>query len=384
MPQSHGFSAWIVVDDTPVNEFDVRVGADDTVSSWISSEVGKNFSIHWSNLSFPGPTGGRVLVDGHNCDGQILARKRRPTSTVMSGYNEGVDSVRGFVFSKVDVIDDDDAAFLETDADPSLGTIELEIWKVELVETSDGVAGPSIWTDTMAVPAAKKIHERSKKGITQQVGFADSVKREPVKVVSCQWTERVVTFSFKYRPLDLLRANGIAAPLPLAESHPEGSAMGASDEEDSDADEARLLERRLSAIRAKRASKTPAKKRDSLALKSEYEYEEDVGSPSLRPQKRMKLEDLQQQTSVLGPSNTLTPIKTETRPAFIDLTQPRKRMDLNLNLQQQSPIPMWGNTTTPIKTEAKPEFIDLTQPRKRIKKENRAVPGKVEVIDLTL
>ncbi|KAK7005966.1 hypothetical protein R3P38DRAFT_2647671 [Favolaschia claudopus] len=254
----------------------------------------------------------------------------------MSGFNAGVGSVRGFVFSKVDVIDDDDdATSLDTDADPSLGTIELEIWKVEQVEASaNSVAGPSTWTDTAAVPAAKKIHERSKKGITQQVGFADSVKREPVKVVSCQWTERIVTFSFKYRPLDLLRANGTVPPLPLqdkgkqkAESHLECSGMGASDdddEEDSDAGEARLLERRLSEIRAKRASKTPAKKRDSLALKSEYE--EDVGSPSLRPQKRMKLEDLQQQTS----------------------------------------------------------FIDLTQPRKRIKKENRAVPAKVEVIDLTL
>ncbi|KAF7357813.1 hypothetical protein MVEN_00827300 [Mycena venus] len=289
MPQSHGFSAWITIEGTKVLEFDVRT-VNKTVTCWIPSEVGKKFSIYWSNLSVPGMTGGRVLMDGHNCDGQILARKRRPTSTFMSGINEATTSVRPFVFGTLDITDDE--AVPVSNPDEALGTIDLEIWKVE---TSD--AGPSTWTGT-AAPVPQKIQERSKKAVTQQIGFGDSVDRQPVKVLSCKWTERIVTFSFKYRPLDLLRADGIAPPV-----RDKGKRRAMSDEDDSDAEEARMLENRLSEIRAKRTLKNPKKRK----FKSEDDDEAELIDLT-RPKKRIKYEDVM--------------VKTE----LIDLTQPKKRI----------------------------------------------------------
>ncbi|KAJ7467181.1 hypothetical protein FB451DRAFT_407725 [Mycena latifolia] len=279
MPQSDGFSSWITIDGVKASEFDARAGvAAKTVTCWIPSEVGKNFAIHWSNLSVPGLTGGRVLVDGHNCDGQLLAREKRPTSTSMAGVNETTTSLRPFVFASLDVTDD--ATVLESHPDDRIGTIDLEIWKVKRDD-----AGPLTWAGMAAPPPPKKVHERSKKGATQQISFCDPVFREPAKVVPCKWTERIVTFSFKYRPLDLLRANGIAPPLrdkgKRKASSPE---CALSDEDDSDAEEARRLELRLSEIRAKQAQKNPKKRK--------IKAEDDSDLIDLtRPKKRIKIEE---------------------------------------------------------------------------------------------
>jgi hypothetical protein len=161
-------------------------GADSLNEHWPSINQGiQKFSVNWSNLSVPGMTGGRVLVNGNDCDGQILARKQRPTSTFMNGMNETTTSVRPFVFRSLDMAGSHRFIYLgrppsglthlhvllEDDADPDsipdqgLGSIVLEIWKVE-----KNSAGPSMWAN-MPAPALKKIQERSKKAITQQIGF---------------------------------------------------------------------------------------------------------------------------------------------------------------------------------------------------------------------
>ncbi|KAJ7782349.1 hypothetical protein DFH07DRAFT_790351 [Mycena maculata] len=275
MPQSNGFSAWVSIEGVKAEEFDVQT-VDKTTTCWIPSEVGKRFSVHWSNLAVPGMTGGRVLVDGNNCDGQILARAQRPTSTSMAGINE-ITSVRPFVFSSLDVADDD--AVLESDSHERLGMIELEIWKVKRND-----ADPSTWTGVPA-PLPKSVHERSKKAVSQQISFCDPVPRQPVKVVSCRWTNRIVKFSFLYRPLDLLRANGIAPSLRDKGKRKAASPeCGLSDDDDSDAEEARLLETRLSEIRAKRANKNPRKRK----IKAE---DESAFIDLTRPRKKIKLED---------------------------------------------------------------------------------------------
>ncbi|KAJ7661652.1 hypothetical protein B0H17DRAFT_1212208 [Mycena rosella] len=273
MPKSHGFSAWIAIDGVKASEFDVQT-AGKTATCWIPSEVGKKFSVHWSNLSVAGMTGGRVLVDGNDCDGQILARETRPTSTSMAGINETTTSVRPFIFSSLDMTDDD--SVLECNPAEKLGTIDLEIWRVRRVDDA------STWHGR-AAPPPKKIHERAKKAATQQISFCEPVFREPAKVVRCKWTERIITFSFKYRPLESLRANGTAPPL---RDKRKRKASPECDEEDSDAEEARLLETRLSEIRAKQAQKTPKN------LKRKIKAEDDTDIIDLtRPKKRIKIED---------------------------------------------------------------------------------------------
>jgi hypothetical protein len=101
----------------------------------------------------------------------------------MSGINETTTSVRPFMFGSLNVTGShlficrttsrhltfpnslDDDAVPESNPGEGLGTIDLEIWKVEKND-----AGPSTWA-AMAAPAPKKIHERAKKAVTQQIGF---------------------------------------------------------------------------------------------------------------------------------------------------------------------------------------------------------------------
>ncbi|KAJ7019996.1 hypothetical protein C8F04DRAFT_1051258 [Mycena alexandri] len=278
MPDKDGFSAWITTEGVKAEEFDVQTAESSKMATcWIPSEGGKKFSVHWSNLSVPGLTGGRVLVDGNNCDGQILAQKRRPTSTAMGGMNETTTSVRPFVFGALDITDDETVADLAY-PDEGLGTIDLEIWRVDKND-----AGPSTWRN-LAIPAPKKIHERSKKAVTQRIGFSDSVDRPPAKVVSCRWTERLVTFSFKYRQLDLLRADGIAPPLRKGKRKaPPIPDCVLSDEDGLNSEEARL-EAALRQLRDKRALKNSKKRK----IKEEDEAELiDLA----RRKKRIKLED---------------------------------------------------------------------------------------------
>ncbi|KAJ7091960.1 hypothetical protein B0H15DRAFT_182093 [Mycena belliarum] len=322
MPAHAGFSAWLTIDGVKTPEFSVRT-AEQTVSCWIAAEVGKNFSVHWANVSVPGMTGGRVLVDGNNCDGQILAREKRPTSTSMAGFNETTTSVRPFVFAPLELTDDD--AALEAVPDERIGTIDVEIWKVR----SDGF-GASVWAGLPAPPPLKRTHERAKTAANQQIAFCDPVYRQPAEVAGCKWTQKIVTFSFKYRSLDLLRANGIAPPLRdkgKRKASPECLVSGDS-EADSDAEEARLLETRLSEIRAKQAQKNLRKRR----LKAEDEGT--VIDLTPRPRKRIKLED------------------SDKKPLFcpkdlIDLTQPAK----SVKLEERTPF---------FSSMGDSEIIDLT------------------------
>ncbi|KAJ7282753.1 hypothetical protein C8J57DRAFT_50958 [Mycena rebaudengoi] len=277
MPDSQGFSAWISIDGVRSSEFDVQDSdSSRTVSCWIPSEVGKKFSVHWSNLSVSGPTGGRVLVDGNNCHGQVLARPGRPTSTRMDGINQSPTSLLPFLFTALNLTDDD--VVLEDNLDDRLGTIVLEIYKVEMSK-----AGPSKWSD-LAPPPPKQLHERSsKKAATQQISFCPPVARQPAKVAACKWRERIVTFLFKYRPLDLLRANGIAPP-PSNWGKRKASPECKSDHDDSDAEEARILEDRLNEIKAKRAEKKIKKRK--------FKEEENVDPIDFaQPTKRTKREE---------------------------------------------------------------------------------------------
>ncbi|KAJ7354660.1 hypothetical protein DFH08DRAFT_738811 [Mycena albidolilacea] len=255
MLQAKGFDAWVTIDGVEAPEYNVEVSENQQeVNCWIPSEVGKKFVVHWTNNSVPGLTGGGVQVDGHKCGFEAIASETRPISLFMDGIAEAETQTRPFVFTPLELTDDD--AYLESALHPQLGLIKLEIWRVDI--------GGGIAPSTIAVPAAQKVHERAKKGMNQHVQFGDAIQHAQVQSAQIRRVGMgpLVTFSFKYRSLELLRANGIAPPPERAQkrkaSEPPQTESASTDQEaGSDAQEAARLRQRLDTLTSKRAKKNP-------------------------------------------------------------------------------------------------------------------------------
>ncbi|KAK7005974.1 hypothetical protein R3P38DRAFT_3214909 [Favolaschia claudopus] len=213
----HGFSAWVCIDGirrdgngTP--EYDIEVSeADKTVTCWIASELGKNFSVHWKTSTYQGDTGGYVKMDGVSCAGKILRAHPLPRDTYKEGVKEG-QTLRRFAFSSLSLTDDDAYLGAPSQTLPDLGVIDLDIYPIR-VNGSKRRA-----TTQQTNLATLKVHERSKKAVTQQVTLTKAeYLSKPSSYSDVTLTgPAFVKFRFKYRPMDVLRANGIAPQAPKA------------------------------------------------------------------------------------------------------------------------------------------------------------------------
>ncbi|KAJ7761020.1 hypothetical protein B0H16DRAFT_1884456 [Mycena metata] len=259
MLQSKDFSAWIAIEGVEVPEYGVEISENQQdITCWIPSEVGKKFSVNWTNVSAPGLTGGGVQVDGIKCGFEAMAAEMRPISAFMDGIAETDTKTRPFEFAPLELTDDD--SYLDSSSHPHLGLIKLEIWRVDVT----GGYAPSV----VAVPAAQKVHERAKKAMNQQIKFGAAVEHAQVQSAQIRRVGLgpLVTFSFKYRSLDVLKANGIVPPTPRPEKRkatgsPEPASNdnepAPSDDADADAAEAAKIEERLATLTAKRVKPNP-------------------------------------------------------------------------------------------------------------------------------
>ncbi|KAJ7121333.1 hypothetical protein C8R43DRAFT_1033883 [Mycena crocata] len=265
MPQSAEFSAWVTIEGVVAPEYNVEASEDlKDLTCWIPSEVGQKFAVHWTNVAAPGLTGGGVQVDGHKCGFEAIAADIRPFSAFMDGIAETSTKTRPFVFSPLELTDDD--AYLESASHPHLGLIKLEIWRVDV--------GGGIAPSAVAVPSSQKVHERSKKGMNHQITFGAAVEHSQVQSAQIRriGSGPLVTFSFRYRSLDLLKANGIAP----ASERPEKRKASASPEpegEANDAEEAARIRERLEILTAKRAKKIKKESSTTEALPQRIKLE---------------------------------------------------------------------------------------------------------------
>ncbi|KAJ7879592.1 hypothetical protein B0H14DRAFT_3858440 [Mycena olivaceomarginata] len=208
------FSAWVCIDGEKAPEYDVKISEDGrTVTCWIASELGKEFSVHWTNSSFAGCTAGQVRMDGAECGGKVIYGNVLPFTAVLNGFTDGA-TLRKFMFSSLGLTDDD--AYLGGAALPDLGVIELYIFPAALAVAPPVGAGPAL--------SALKVHERSKKAVTQQItlGQTEQLAAPMAVFTAAPVGPNIVKFLFKYRPIDILRANGIA-PQPARAQPPPAS-----------------------------------------------------------------------------------------------------------------------------------------------------------------
>ncbi|KAJ7121339.1 hypothetical protein C8R43DRAFT_78095 [Mycena crocata] len=288
MPKYKDFSAWITIDgreaETP--EYDIQVSENEKmVTCWIGSELGKKFTVHWKNSSYyDSDTSGHVKMDGVACGGLLMYRSAAPVLAHLTGVSDGT-AIRPFIFSSLSITDDD--AFLGGSSHQELGVIELHIYPSR-IESRDVSA-------TILSLSELKVHERSKKAVTQQItlGNAELLPQRETFVRSQRIGPDLVKFLFKYRPMDVLRANGIAPP--LARDERKGSAEPelepASTPDDlADAEEARILREKLAALEAKRIKKEKGKKPPRVKRELSSSSGPIIDLTEDRPSKRVKRE----------------------------------------------------------------------------------------------
>ncbi|KAJ7713467.1 hypothetical protein B0H14DRAFT_3016448 [Mycena olivaceomarginata] len=226
--------------------------------AWVSIdgvEAPENSLYTGENTSYNCDTSGLVYMDGNLCGGKIIYARDLPFTVFKDGVRLDAISIKPFMFSSLEITDDDATVLfqpiLSGPSHQQLGLVELKIQPVKVIESE---------TTSYSPPSLSHIvvHERSKKAVTQQITLGEPAVTMPRAFISTETTgPELVKFSFKYCPLDILRANGIA-PLPpqlKRKASAEPPRAQTPDDDDADAEEEKMLRERLNALEAKRLKK---------------------------------------------------------------------------------------------------------------------------------
>ncbi|THU89703.1 hypothetical protein K435DRAFT_841704 [Dendrothele bispora CBS 962.96] len=275
------FSAWVAVDDLPLQEYDIKI-KDSEITCWIPSEVGKNFTVKWETRTNDCVVTD-VYLDGKFAGGGIIEAGFGDSEDGISGIYTSPTSQKPFLFSRLDLTDDD--AYLDTNH-TQIGEIKVLFFEgvIEVIEADSVGFAPGSFKEL------GKVHERSKKAIDHQIGLGTEEQAPYQKTSRCRCLRTLATMIFRYRPIDILRANGLAPPAPQP---PAGSQVGekrpappedaidltmSDDETDQDdEEEVAALEARLAAIRNKRRR---------MKVKSEPGVKTEPGSASIRKERK--------------------------------------------------------------------------------------------------
>ncbi|KAJ7049713.1 hypothetical protein C8F01DRAFT_725786 [Mycena amicta] len=223
MVHSQGFSACIMIEGKPVVEYGVKKTKSDDgkthiVTCHIASELGKKFSVNWTNESYRKHTRthGNVKMDGLRCAGNTIHKDELPCTKKWKGVHcDDGESFRHFQFSALTLTDDETTSSLNS---RELGVIELAMYPAKYsAKAKKTPSKPIAGTEKNDLPQII-MYEREKKGLTQQVSLAPPKLMVPLTLAAKPQTSKhahrigpdVVRFRFVYRPLDVLRADGIA------------------------------------------------------------------------------------------------------------------------------------------------------------------------------
>jgi len=247
--------AWISTDGISNECFAIEQPTNNSVACWIASETGKKFAVNWFNASRAFPIQGVVSIDGTVCDNHVMLDYLYPDKPSAVGVSHARTSdytQRDFMFSTIEVTDDDE--YLYTLGQTyNFGTITLDLWRLHV---TDVVRKTMQHQYGSPVLESQIVHERSKKAGTHHVKYGEEY-HSPSPVVDMVTSRKVdqvpfASFTFRYRPLAMLMANGIV-PRPSNFSYNWSNASPNSravDNDESAAAEIRRLESRLNSLRS--------------------------------------------------------------------------------------------------------------------------------------
>ncbi|KAI5998711.1 hypothetical protein EDD15DRAFT_188759 [Pisolithus albus] len=243
------FSARVVVEREKLKEYEVTVDSSGTQATcWIGSEVGKNFSVKWRRHSISGlASQGIVTVDGIGCSSDKLFPGDNKHTASCSGMVYGTTK-RDLMFCDLQLSDDE--ALLGKSVSSHLGEITLCIsfgsfhWERRRGER----------TGSPLTSHANTYHEKSVKKLTSHcVGFGPERQRD---LPPMHWKFRPnqdppLKFIFKYRPIGILQANGIAPrPAPVVATAVSDDPSGTQKSQRGVLERIALLENELKRLRS--------------------------------------------------------------------------------------------------------------------------------------
>ncbi|KAF9037665.1 hypothetical protein BJ165DRAFT_1614558 [Panaeolus papilionaceus] len=183
MPSFGTFSAWIETDEGKLDEFSVEYSPIKKMATcWVASQEGKTFKIMSQIFAPQFPVCVRAQIDGTKTPHCNIQPSTQCEMVAFNGFRTSVNTCRLFQFAKYRLLEDEDTG--GASLSPGVGDLTVEIHRVELGEP------------VLGSPVATREQSRAK--FTRRITYE----------------ERVATFIFKYRPLDVLRADGIAPCAP--------------------------------------------------------------------------------------------------------------------------------------------------------------------------
>ncbi|EIN09712.1 hypothetical protein PUNSTDRAFT_125812 [Punctularia strigosozonata HHB-11173 SS5] len=256
MPTYKEFTACIVDSEGhPLPEFAVETKGNE-VTCWIPSEAGKTFGVQWKDDVRSTDTRGTVLLDGTGRTSRGIQRRTGLNATRCDGIYTSSVTYQRFQFAPME-LSDDDSLLYQSDALTQLGEIQLEIDRVVVL------GHKAFHSSDVKLPSDGKVHERCKKLGGHRIKLVGEEKVAPTGVIQVKGIGGgpCVKFVFRYRPLDLLKAQGIAPyekksgqkRPPVQEPEHEANVKAEDpDLELVDDDEIEKLENRLKALREKK------------------------------------------------------------------------------------------------------------------------------------
>ncbi|KDR76118.1 hypothetical protein GALMADRAFT_139861 [Galerina marginata CBS 339.88] len=206
---------WISVGGKEVEHFGMEIKeSTKEISCWIPSEAGQKFCAGIQRTTAEFASAVDLHLDGHCCySGTIpLTSLNRPYS--ISYAIVSPTESRNFKFGSLETTDDD--TYLESpDSVRSIGEIKLVLHKATYL---NGNAKE----DFFSPPETKKVHERSMKALSHQINYGEIKRLDKVPHIGLVKRREVLgTFIFRYRPLAMLQANGIAPRDPSSSPMPQ-------------------------------------------------------------------------------------------------------------------------------------------------------------------
>ncbi|KIK61994.1 hypothetical protein GYMLUDRAFT_42423 [Collybiopsis luxurians FD-317 M1] len=209
------FGAWITVDGEALEEFKIESDiAQRRVSCYIASVEGKSFQIHWCDREFKSATRGRVSIDGRSMGGKII-HSSETSSVTKKGFRTGSDKRVPFIFSKLNLTDEDEGISYLSPEKP--GEINIVIIRVRTKGVKD-------YQRDHTPPLTRIYNEKKLKGSAHNTTFGNPIadSRRILYHETEPYGDPVAHFCFRYMPTDLLRANDIAPYPPRERRFPTG------------------------------------------------------------------------------------------------------------------------------------------------------------------
>ncbi|KAK7006230.1 hypothetical protein R3P38DRAFT_3037434 [Favolaschia claudopus] len=262
------FSAFISVDGVPLPEFSIEYSPDGLEGTcWIASEDDKEFRVEFKdkNSLVSYPISVKTRVDGTSCGSKLL--KTRRGTNISTGKRDSVASSattrRQLKFGRQLLTDDD--SYLQTAIPAELGSISVIFRHVKSCDRLTQVGTRGDLEPTV-------LHERSKKGMGHSVQFGPEFHRVNKAQSHSKTIKTLATLIFRYRPIDLLRARGIAPSNAGRSNVADDDFLKSDDDVDEDEDiEIKRLEARLASLKNKKQTKHVKQERSTVKkeIKSE-------------------------------------------------------------------------------------------------------------------